>query len=157
MKHILSIKVNNSSGVLSHVAGLFSRRGYNIDSLSVGETQDPDTSVINLVINEEPNIIHQVKKQLLKLVDVIHIEDLTSENSLKRELVLLKIEIDDSIKEEIISKIKDLKGKIVKISSNRLMTEFLGTPDHVSTFLKEITKYNIISIARTGCIALTDT
>ena len=155
MKHILSITVNNSSGVLSHVAGLFSRRGYNIDSLSVGETQSSDTSVITLLVNEEPNVMQQVKKQLLKLVDVIEIQDLTGEDSHKRELVLLVIGINDqNTKKELISKANDFEAKVVKTSPQAIMIEFLGEPKKVSSFLEEFGQYDVKSIARTGSIAL---
>ena len=154
MKHILLITVNNSSGVLSHVAGLFTRRGYNIDSLSVGETQDAARSVITLVVNEEPRILQQVKKQLLKLVDVTQINDLTGEDSLKRELVLITVAANNKNRVEITSLVDAFQGKVADVSSDTMMIEFNGTPRSVSSFLKIFKKYGIQSMARTGTIAL---
>ena len=154
MKHILSITVNNSSGVLSHVAGLFTRRGYNIDSLSVGETQDSTKSVITLVVNEETHVLEQMKKQVSKLIDVIEIDDLTGETSLERELILLVVLANDQNRTEIASLVDSFQGKILDVSNKTMMVEFDGTPRSVSSFIKLFRKYDIQKIARTGTIAL---
>ncbi len=154
MKHILSITVNNSSGVLSHVAGLFTRRAYNIDSLSVGETQDSTKSVITLVVDEDIHVLEQVKKQVLKLIDVIKIDDLTGETSLKRELILLVVLANEQNRMEITSLVDSFQGKILDISDEAMMVELNGTPRSVSSFIKLFSKYGIQEVARTGAIAL---
>ena len=112
--------------------------------------------MITLVVNEDSAVIAQVKKQLLKLVDVIDIQDLTGEDSYKRELILLTMETqgDDLVKKEIASKVNEFQAKIIEGSSQTLMIEFLGAPERVSSLLKELSQYKVISIARTGSIAL---
>ena len=154
LKHILSISVNNSSGVLSHVAGLFTRRGYNIDSLSVGESDDPKVSVITMVVNEESKVLHQVKKQLLKLVDVIGIVDLTGENSIKRELILLTVCINPKNRNEISNLVDAFQGRVLDITDDSMMIELYGTPRQVTSFLKTFSEYGVKALSRTGTIAL---
>ena len=154
MRSILSVLVNNSSGVLSHVAGLFARRGYNIDSLSVAETQDPSKSIITLVVNEEQNMLKQIKKQLYKLIDVIQIDDLSGENSFKRELVLLTVKATKNNRNQISGLVDAFQAKIVDMTKNAMMIELNGSQRTVSAFLKLLTDFGVLSVARTGTIAL---
>ncbi len=154
MKHILLITVNNSSGVLSHLVALFTRRGYNIDSLSVGETHDSSRSVITLMLNEKEDIVKRVKKQVSKLIDVIKIDDLTGEGSFKRELILLMVDANDKNRMEITSLVDSFQGRIIDVSDETMMIEFNGIPRVVTSFLKIFSKYGIRQVARTGTIAL---
>lgn len=154
MKHILSVQVNNNFGVLSHVASLFTRRGYNIDSLSVGETENPERSVITLVVNEQPEMIQQVEKQLYKLTDVISVENLTGEDSLKRELILITVRCTRETRSDILNLTDVFQASIVDMTPERILIEMSGIPRRVSTFMQAIAEYGIVHIARTGTIAL---
>jgi acetolactate synthase-1/3 small subunit len=154
MRHILSVLVKNSSGVLSHVASLFTRRGYNIESLSVAETQLHDQSIITMVVDEDDRMVRQIERQLYKLVDVIKIEDLTSQESIERELVLLIIKSDRQSRDEILSLINVFQATVVDMSDSTIMIEMVAIPRRVKTFIKSISEYGIIKMARSGTIAL---
>ena len=154
MKHLLSVLVRNHYGVLSHVSGLFTRRGYNIDSLSVGETDNPEYSVITMVVNEEPKMVRQIEKQLYKLIDVISIEDLTQKESLERELVLLTVETNRENRQEILALVDVFKGIIVDMTDNAIMIEMSSNPRRIDTFVRVFSEYNVLKMARTGTIAL---
>jgi len=154
MKHILSVLVNNSSGVLSHVSSLFTRRGYNIDSLSVAETQNPSHSIITLVVNEDERMVHQIEKQLYKLMDVIKIENLSNKESIERELMLVTIMADRSRREDILSLVDVFHGTIVDMTESVVMIEMIGNPRRIRTFLKAIEEFGIIRMARTGTVSL---
>ncbi len=154
MKHVLSVLVNNSAGVLSHVSGLFTRRGYNIDSLSVGETEDPTKSTITIVVNEEEKMVRQIEMQLYKLMNVLQIEDLTYKESAKRELVLVTIRAPRESRSEIMILIDVFKARIVDMTKDQIMVEMSGTPRAVESFLEAFREIGIEKIARTGTIAL---
>jgi acetolactate synthase-1/3 small subunit len=125
-RHVLSILVENHSGVLSRVSGLFSRRGYNIDSLSVGETEDPNVSRMTIVVRGDEYILEQIKKQLNKLIDVIKVIELKAEQSVYRELMLLKVGADTDKRAEIIEIVNIFRGRIVDVASESLMIEVTG-------------------------------
>ncbi|MDH4261460.1 MAG: acetolactate synthase small subunit [Spirochaetia bacterium] len=154
MKHILSVLVNNSSGVLSHVASLFTRRGYNIESLCVAETHQNERSIITLVVDEDDKMVSQIERQLYKLVDVIKIEDLTDHPSIERELVLATIQLERSKREEILSLVDVFQARIVDMSGMAIMIELIAEPRKIRSFIKIIAEYGIIKIARSGSIAL---
>ncbi|MCS6983677.1 MAG: acetolactate synthase small subunit [Leptospiraceae bacterium] len=154
MKHVLSVLVNNHAGVLSHVSGLFTRRSYNIDSLSVGETQDPTKSIITLVISEDEEMVKQIEKQLYKLVDVLEIRDLTGEDSLKRELILLTVRFSPEKRAEILTLIDVFKATVVDMTEEEIMIELVANPRRISSFLQTFSKFHIVEMARTGTIAL---
>jgi acetolactate synthase-1/3 small subunit len=154
MKHVLSVLVNNSAGVLSHVSGLFTRRGYNIDSLSVGETEDPTKSTITIVVNEEEKMVRQIEMQLYKLMNVLRIEDLTYKESAKRELVLVTVTAPRESRSEILTLIDVFKARIVDMTKDQIMVEMSGTPRAVESFLEAFREIGIEKIARTGTIAL---
>ena len=154
MRHILSVLVNNSSGVLSHVTSLFTRRGYNIASLCVAETHHPERSIITMVIDEEDKMVSQIERQLYKLVDVIKIEDLTNIDSVERELVLATIQSERSKREEILSLIDVYQAHIVDMTDSAVMIEMIADPRRIRSFIKTISEYGIIKIARSGSIAL---
>jgi len=163
MKHVLSVKVNNTAGVLSHVTGLFTRRSYNIDSLCVGETNDPQYSVITLVINETPEMIQQITKQLLKLIDVKEIKDLTADVSIKRELLLVTVEIKKNEKADLIALSRLFEATIVEMATSTLsgkstgstvLIQIVAEPRRVANFIQAMADFKIVNMARTGVVAL---
>ena len=153
-KHTLSVLVKNNSGVLSHVASLFTRRGYNIDSLSVAETQNPEKSVITIVVNEDERMVAQIERQLYKLMDVVSIEDLANVESRKRELVLAIIKTPEGERREILSLVEVFQATIADMTEDRIMVELSGNPRKVNTFINSFKRYGIERMARTGVTAL---
>lgn len=154
MKHTLNILVNNHPGVMSHVSGLFTRRSYNIDSIAVGVTENPEVSSMTIVLRGDDSIVDQVKKQLLKLPDVLKVTDLFYMEAITRELVLVKVMADDNSRTEIISLCGVFGEKIVDVTDSSLMVEFSGNARHVTAFIAMMAKHGIIEMARTGQIAL---
>ncbi len=154
-KFVLSVLVENKFGVLARVAGLFSARGFNITSLAVGETEDPDTSRMTIVVAADEKILEQVKKQLNKLIDVISVQDLTEGEHIGRELILIKVKAPDTKVREKIVKVVDTTGaEIVDVGKKSLTVEESGD-DHVIKALVELVRpYGILEIVRTGKIAL---
>ena len=156
MRHsVLSLLVENTSGVLSRVAGLFSRRGYNIDSLTVGETRDPRYSRMTVAVHGDDQIIDQIQKQLMKLEDVISIEELKDNESVCRELVLVKLEADKQQKQDIIAIADVFRAKIVDVSVESLMIELTGNSNKIEAFIGLLDGFEIESIVRTGLTGLT--
>jgi len=154
MRHTISVTVENKFGVLSRVAGLFSGRGFNIESLSVGETLDPTVSRMTIVTRGDDRIIEQVIKQLRKLVDVIKVSDLTGTSFVERELILVKVKATEMGKAEIL-RINDIfRGKIVDVSPGTYTFLITGDQDKTDAFVKLIKPFGIKEIARTGKVAL---
>ena len=153
-RHVLSVLVTNHSGVLSRVAGLFSRRGYNIDSLSVGETENPEFSRMTIVARGNDLIIEQITKQLNKLVDVYNIIELKPENSVYRELALVKISAEDKNRAAIIEVVGIFRANIIDVSSDTLTVEITGDQNKIEAFLNLVEPYGVKEIARTGLTAL---
>ena len=154
MQHTLSVLVENKPGVLVRVAGLFSRRGFNIDSLAVGVTEDPDTSRITVVVNVEEHSLEQVYKQLNKLINVIKVIDLPEENSVHRELVMIKVKADSKTRAEIIEIIDIFRGKIVDVGKGTLSIEVTGTGSKLEALQELLKPYGIVELVRTGVVAL---
>lgn len=153
-KHVLSVLVKNSSGVLSRVSGLFSRRGYNIDSLTVGKTEDENISRMTITLNGDEDILDQVKKQLNKLEDVIGIIELNDNESVYRELVLIKVRANAENRSEINETVKIFRSKIVDLSKDTLTIELTGDQDKISALINLMEEYGIEELARTGITAL---
>lgn len=153
-RHVLSVLVSNQSGVLSRVAGLFSRRGYNIDSLSVGETENPDISRMTIVARGDDLIIDQIMKQLDKLHDVLFIKQLPAEIAVCKELALVKVAVTSTSRVEIIGIIDIFDAKIVDAGTEALTVEITGDKDELDVFLTLVKPYGIKEITRTGIIAL---
>ncbi len=153
MKHTISILVENHPGVLSRVSGLFSRRGFNIDSLAVGITDDPTVSRITIVVNGNEYTVEQVEKQLNKLIDVIKLKTLESASAISRELILVKISANASERADIMSITKLMGAKICDITRNTMMIEFSDTTENIETMLELVRPYGIIEVVRTGTIA----
>ncbi len=151
---VLSILVDNTAGVLSRVSGLFSRRGYNIDSLTVGETQDPAISRMTVLAHGDDQILEQIHKQLNKLEDVIEIKELIQGESVTRELILVKISATDIDRQAILSIADIFRAKIVDVAVESLMIELTGNQNKVDAFLKLLEQYNIKELVRTGITGL---
>lgn len=154
MKHTLNILVNNHPGVMSHVSGLFTRRGYNIDSIAVGVTQDPEISSMTIVVKGDETVLSQVKKQLLKLPDVLSVEDLAYHSSVNRELVLMHVSINDSTRLEVISLCQVFKANIAEITNDSILLEYSGNNRQVGNFIDTMKQFGILEIVRTGQVAL---
>jgi len=152
-KHVISVLVANNSGVLNKVAGLFSRRAYNIDSLSVGETENPDISRMTIVVQADESTLEQIEYQLAKLIDVIEISKLRSATSVLREHVLVQIEANGN-RADIMFVVDTFRGAIVDIAENTLIAELTGSPSKISAFIKNLKPFGIKSLVRTGVTGL---
>ncbi|MDK2800175.1 MAG: acetolactate synthase small subunit [Clostridiales bacterium] len=153
-KHTLSVLVENHAGVLSRVAGLFSRRGFNIDSLAVGVTEDPNVSRMTIVVDGDDYTVEQVTKQLNKLIDVIKIRQLNPSDSVARELALIKVTANSSTRPEIIQIVDIFRAKIVDVSKNTLTIEMTGVADKIAAFEEMLKQFGIKEMVRTGMIAI---
>ena len=153
-RHVLSVLVKNSSGVLSRVSGLFSRRGYNIDSLTVGRTEDEKISRMTIAIVGDNDTLEQVKKQLDKLEDVIKVIDLKNGNSVYRELVLIKVKADAEKRAAINEIVTIFRSKIIDVSVDTLTIELTGDESKISALIKLMEEYGIQELVRTGVTAL---
>lgn len=154
MKFILSALVENRAGVLSRVAGLFSRRGYNIDSLSVNETEDQTVSRITIVVSEDHETLEQIKKQLNKLVDVIKITEYTGKSAVTRELALIKVNSSPQSRFEIASIADVFRAKIIDIAGSSMTAEITGDEEKIDAFVELLRPYKIKEIVRTGVCAI---
>ncbi len=154
-KMVLSILVDNTAGVLSRVAGLFSRRGYNIDSLAVGETQDPTLSRMTVVVSGDDQILEQIGKQLNKLEDVREIIELEDGESVCRELVLVKVEADVTKRQSVIAVADIFRAKIVDVAVDSLMIELTGNQSKIDAFINLLDGLVIKELVRTGLTGLT--
>ena len=153
-KRVLSLLVDNTSGVLSRVAGLFSRRGYNIDSLTVGETADPRYSRMTVVARGDEQILDQIVKQLAKLIDVVDIKVLEEESSVNRELVLVKVRADAAHRQSIIAIANVFRGNIIDVGKDSLIIELTGQQSKLDAFVELLRGYEILELARTGITGL---
>ncbi|MDO4287687.1 MAG: acetolactate synthase small subunit [Eubacterium sp.] len=148
--HCLSLLVENNFGVLSRIAGLFARRGYNIDSLTVGTTEDAQVSRITITVTGDEEIVEQIKKQLNKLIDVIKVIELKSGESIRRELVFIKVKANDETRSNIVEISNLFRAKVVDVSRESLVLEITGTRDKVDAFFNMIEPYGILEFVRSG-------
>jgi acetolactate synthase-1/3 small subunit len=153
-KHILSILVENKPGVLTRIAGLFARRGFNIDTLAVGPTDDPALSRITLTLDGGNHPIDQVTKQLHKLVEVLKIRDLEPTDTVARELALFKVSADSATRGEVMQITEIFRGKVIDVTKRSVIVEITGTDDKVEAFERMIRPFGLIEMARTGEIAI---
>ncbi len=151
--HTLSVLVENRPGVLARVAGLFARRGFNIESLAVGPTEDPKISRMTIVVKVEAKPLHQVIRQLDKLINVIHIEELTHD-AVERELVLVKVNADAGIRSQILEIADIFRAKIVDVHPEALSLEATGTPEKLEALVEILRPYGIRELAQTGMVAI---
>ncbi|MGQ9622885.1 MAG: acetolactate synthase small subunit [Candidatus Caldatribacteriaceae bacterium] len=154
MEHIISVLVENKPRVLARVASLFARRGYNIESLAVGPTQNPEISRITLVVTGNEHILEQITKQLYKLIEVIKVGDFTSTSFVDRELALIKVNAPSNLRGEIAQTAEIFRARIVDVDESSLIVEVTGTPDKIDALEQLLRKYGIIEMTRTGRIAL---
>jgi acetolactate synthase I/III small subunit len=152
--HIISVLVENKSGVLAKISGLFSRRGFNIESLAVGPTEDEKISRITIVVNAEIHSLEQVVKQLYKLINVIKIQELDPSNIVERELVLIKVNADNSTRAEILEIVDIFRANIVDVAKKSLSIEITGNNRKIQGIEELLQPYGILELVRTGKIAL---
>lgn len=154
MKHTLSITVENKPGALARIAGLFSRRGFNIDSLAVGTSERPEISRMTIVVDVETQPLEQVSKQLHKLVNVLKLIELDPEDSVERELVLVKVGAKAADRPEVSEIVNIFRGKIVDVGNATITAEMTGTTGKIKALVGLLEPYGILEIARTGKVAL---
>ncbi|MCI0468558.1 MAG: acetolactate synthase small subunit [Nitrospirae bacterium] len=154
MRHTISVHVENKFGVLSRVAGLFSGRGYNIESLSVGETIDPQVSIMTIVTSGDDWVIEQINKQLNKLIDVIKVIDLTEFDHVEREMVLVKVAPRQEQKAEVLRMAEIFRGRVVDSSPNTYTIEITGDEKKIEAFIELIKPIGIKEFVRTGKVAI---
>ncbi|PWR10244.1 acetolactate synthase small subunit [Micromonospora acroterricola] len=152
--HTLSVLVENKPGVLARVSGLFSRRGFNIDSLAVGETENPDVSRITIVVNAESSPLEQVTKQLNKLVNVLKIVELDAQVSVARELLLVKVRADRSARTQVLETVNLFRARVVDVAPDTLTIEATGTPDKLDALLRDLEPFGIKEMVQSGLVAI---
>lgn len=154
MKHTISVLVENKPGVLTRISTLFAARGYNIDSLAVGETDDPTVSRMTIVVAGDEAILEQVKKQLNKLIDIIKVSDFLNVEHIERDLILVKVKADKSVRNEILQIVDIFRAKIVDVSANTVIIEMTGDEDKILALISMLKPFGIKEMARTGIIAM---
>ena len=154
MKHTLSVLLQNKPGVLSRVTGLFSGRGFNIESLCVAETLDPGISCLTLVTRGDNNIIEQITKQLHKLIDVIKVSDISEKEYVEREMVLIRVKAESHTRAEVLRIIDIFRGKVIDVSSRSYAVEVTGSASKVQAIIDLLRPIGIKEIIRTGTIAM---
>jgi acetolactate synthase-1/3 small subunit len=154
MRHVLSALVQNTPGVLAQISGMMASRGFNIDSLAVGETENHDLSRITFVVRGDDAVLEQVRKQLDKVVTVVAVQDISSEDFVERDLMLITVSAPSNQRTEIALLVEMFRGRVVDISANSLMIEISGTESKIETFIELMRPFGIRELARTGRIAL---
>ena len=154
MKHIISALVENKPGVLAHVAGMFAARAFNIDSLAVGRTEDPNLSRMTIVVVGDDRVVEQVRKQLERIVPVVKVQDFAGQPVVARDLMLISISAPPEKRPEILSLIEMFKGKVVDIGQKMVMVEVSGPEEKIEAFINVCKPYGIKNVARTGTIAM---
>jgi acetolactate synthase-1/3 small subunit len=154
MRHVISALVMNESGVLANVAGMFAARGFNIDSLVVGRTENPDLSRMTIVVNADDNTVEQLRKQLAKLVPVASLNDFQDSAYVESDLMLLTVTAPPEQRAEIISLVQVFEGKVTDVSPNSIMVEMTGSEEKLERFVELMRPYGLEELARTGVIAM---
>ena len=154
MLHTISVLVENKFGVLTRIAGMFSGRGFNIDTLNVGPTLDPSTSRMTITVRGDDTVLEQVTKQLRKLVDVIEVQDFMEGESVDRELVLMRVGVDASTRSEVMQVCDIFRAKIIDVQRKNLSIEITGNESKISKFITLMSQFGITDLTRTGRIAL---
>jgi len=155
MRHVISVTVENKPGVLAHISSLFAARGYSIDSLAVGETEDPAVSRMTIVTHGEDQIIEQITKQLRKLINTLKVQDLNETDFIERDLVLVKVNVPSGKRGEIVEIVDIFRGKIIDVGRAELVVELSGQQNKIRAFIDLLNNYGIKELARTGSIAMT--
>ncbi len=154
MRHVLSALVQNVPGVLAHVAGMFSSRGYNIDSLAVGETEDPHLSRMTFVVVGDGNVLSQVRKQLEKIVTVVQVDDVSAQEYVERDLMLMKVKTEGGKRSEIRELCQIFRGRVVDVAPDQVIVEISGQEKKVEAFIDLMRPFGIVELVRTGRIAM---
>ncbi len=153
-RHTLSVLVENKPGVLARIAGLFSRRGFNIDSLAVGPTEHPEISRMTIVVNVEESPLEQVTKQLNKLVEVIKIVELDTAASVSRELLLVKVKADASTRGQVLEVVQLFKAKVVDVATDAVTIQVTGNQDKLEDFLRIVEPFGVRELVQSGMVAI---
>ncbi|MDD2836291.1 MAG: acetolactate synthase small subunit [Methanothrix sp.] len=154
MKHTIAVIVENKSGVLTRIAGLFSRRSFNIDSLSVGATDNPDYSRMTITVHGDRDVLEQVIKQLSKLINVIRVSELEAGESVERELAIIKVNADKESRSEIMQIVNIFRAKIIDVSHRSMIIEVTGDEEKVDAIVQLLRQFGIKEIARTGKVSM---
>ncbi len=154
MKHTISVLVENKFGVLARISGLFSARGFNINSLAVGETENPTISRMTIVVEGDERTLEQIKKQLNKLIDVIKVSDYTNKEFIDRELILIKISVSAKNRSEIIQIVDSVAGEVVNVAPKSISVEATGDQNKIKALLELLRPFGILEVVRTGRIAM---
>jgi acetolactate synthase-1/3 small subunit len=153
-KHTLSVLVENKPGVLARIAGLFSRRGYNIDSLAVGPTEHPEVSRMTIVVNVEESPLEQVTKQLNKLIEVIKIVELDPAASVTRELLLVKVKADAATRGQVLEVVQLFRAKVIDVAPDAVTIQVVGNQDKLEDFLRVVEPYGVRELVQSGMVAI---
>jgi len=154
MKNAISVLVENKFGVLARISTLFAARGFNIDSLAVGETEDPDISRMTIVVDGDEKIVEQVEKQLNKLIDVIKVSNLAGTDHIQRDLALIKVSVNKTNRAELIKIVGIFKAKIVDMTNTSMVLEIAGDEKQIESFVEVLKPFQIKEMSRTGVIAM---
>jgi acetolactate synthase I/III small subunit len=154
MRHVLSALVQNVPGVLAHVSGMLASRGYNIDSLAVGETEDPNLSRMTFVVVGDDRVLEQVRKQLEKIVTVVRVDDISSQDHVERDLMLLKVRAPANARSEVRELVDIFRGRIVDVGEDEVMIEISGRENKIEAFIERMRPLGITELVRTGRIAM---
>ncbi len=154
MRHVISALVQNEPGVLANVAGMFAARGFNIDSLVVGRTENPELSRMTIVVNADDNTLEQVRKQLGKLIPVVRVRDFADTSYVERDLALVSVGVGPDKRGEVVEIVNLFRGRIVDVAKNSLLVQLAGTEDKIEALVELLRPYGIKELARTGVIAM---
>ena len=154
MKHIISALVENKPGVLAHVSGMFAARAFNIDSLVVGRTEDPELSRMTIVVIGDDRVLEQVRKQLAKIIPVVKVQDFAGQSVVARDLMLITFAAPAEKRPEILALVETFKGNVVDIGQKTMMVEISGPEEKIEAFIEMCRPYGIKNVARTGTIAM---
>ena len=154
MRHVLSALVMNQPGVLAHISGMLASRAFNIDSLAVGETENPEFSRVTFVVNGDDRVLDQVRKQLEKIVTVVRVLDYSNQDYVERDLMLMKVSTAGGKRAEVRELVEIFRGRIVDVSPEHVMVEISGQEKKLEAFIELVRPFGILEIARTGRIAL---
>ena len=155
MRHVLSAVVQNVPGVLAHISGMLASRGYNIDSLAVGETENPDLSRMTFVVVGDDAVLEQVRKQLQKIVTVVHVDDISSKDYVERDLMLIRVAAPAGTQRtQILELVEIFRGRVVDVGQDELMIEISGQEKKIEAFIESVRPFEIIELVRSGRIAM---
>ena len=154
MKHVLSALVMNQPGVLAHISGMLASRAYNIDSLAVGATENPDFSRITFVVNGDEKTLDQVRKQLAKIITVVKVQDFSGSDFVERDLMLIKVSTENGRRGEIRELVDIFRGRIVDVGATHVMIEISGRENKIEAFIERMREFGILEMVRTGRIAM---